>query len=92
MAGNKGVTDEHVYGADVTEVEHYLDLLGWTKRDLAAKLGVRPQTITEWGKSPPQYAIAYLKLAYSTRHRAKDLVTITDPPPKPPREDDDEQQ
>lgn len=38
-------------------------LLGWSKAELARRLGVWPSTVTDWGENPPRYVRAYLDLA-----------------------------
>ena len=43
----------------------FTDLLkraGLNKRELAEVLGINPRTVSSWHDSPPEYAVAYLKL------------------------------
>lgn len=39
-----------------------LERSGITKAELSRRLGLRPETISQWKSSPPQYAITYLEL------------------------------
>ncbi len=44
-------------------LQNALDRLGWSKKDLADKLGISRVAVSKWADSPPSYAIAYLELA-----------------------------
>ena len=35
---------------------------GITKAELSRRLGITPQTISNWKEAPPRYAVAYLEL------------------------------
>ncbi len=39
-----------------------LDRAGLTKAELARKLGLHANSVTNWRDNPPQYAVAYLEL------------------------------
>jgi DNA-binding XRE family transcriptional regulator len=39
-----------------------LERAGLTKAELGRRLGLNPRTVSGWGDSPPEYAVAYLKL------------------------------
>lgn len=39
-----------------------LKTLGLTKSKLAREMGIKPNTVSKWGDSPPGYALAYLDL------------------------------
>lgn len=41
--------------------------LGWTKAELARRLGINPHTVTNWRDEPPRYALAYLELALAIK-------------------------
>lgn len=45
--------------------EKWLKELGWSKAELARRLGVFPSTVSKWGNGSgyPKYAEAYLELA-----------------------------
>lgn len=40
-----------------------LDKLGWSKAELARRLGLKRTTVSGWRADPPQYARAYIALA-----------------------------
>ncbi len=42
--------------------KNLLDRAGISKAELARRLKLHANSITNWGNSPPQYAIAYLEL------------------------------
>jgi len=42
--------------------EELLKAAHLTKRELARRLGINENTPSNWQKSPPSYAVAYLKL------------------------------
>ena len=44
-------------------MEPMLKKLGWTKAELARRLGLQRTTVSAWGADAPQYAVAYLALA-----------------------------
>lgn len=44
-------------------METMLKQLGWTKAELARRLGLQRTTVSGWGNDAPQYALAYLDLA-----------------------------
>ena len=50
-----------------------LKYLGWSKAELARRLGLHPNTISHWGDEAPGYALAYLRLAVRVREVAKEL-------------------
>lgn len=50
-----------------------LKRLGWTQKIFASRIGVRPATISEWGAAPPEYALAYLRLACRVRDASGEL-------------------
>ena len=41
--------------------------VGWSKRELARRLGVRANTVSDWGEDPPGYALALLRVALARR-------------------------
>ena len=45
---------------------------GIKKRELAAVLGIKPDTISSWQGRPPQYAVAYLEL-YINQRQAQEV-------------------
>lgn len=54
--------------------KHILQEMGWTQAQLCERLGVRPATASQWGKSDaPVYAYAYLRLALAIKRKASDL-------------------
>lgn len=55
-----------------------LKALGWTKRTLSRRLGIRPATVSEWGSTPPEYALAYLRLACRVRRAFGELHSWTE--------------
>lgn len=44
-----------------------LDNADLTRKELAAKLGINPASISAWHDDPPQYAIAFLKVYADNR-------------------------
>jgi transcriptional regulator with XRE-family HTH domain len=46
--------------AEIFDLDKALDALGWRRVDLAARLGMTPESISRWKKNVPQYAVAYL--------------------------------
>lgn len=44
-------------------METMLKQLGWTKAELARRLGLQRTTVSGWGNDAPGYALAYLALA-----------------------------
>lgn len=44
-------------------METALKTLGWSKAELARRLGVMPSTVSAWRHGAPQYVSAYLALA-----------------------------
>lgn len=68
---------ENRYGRSM---EDALKSLGWSKAELARRLGVRPGTVTDWAGNPPQYALAYLAMALelkAVRDRAGEALEKT---------------
>lgn len=55
------------------DMRDMLKRLGWTQKILASRLGLRAATISEWGSSPPEYALAYLRLACRVRDASGEL-------------------
>lgn len=51
----------------IEDFESLLLRAGFTKRELARRLGVHPNTVSNWGGSPPQYAYVYLDLVIRVR-------------------------
>lgn len=49
-----------------------LQELGWSKAELARRLGLSANAVSAWGDLPPRYAQAYLDLAL----RVKRLVDV----------------
>lgn len=47
-----------------------LERSGITKAELARRLGLNPRSVSAWGASPPQYAVAYLELLIEYRRIA----------------------
>jgi len=43
------------------EFDEILSELGWTRIELARRLGLHRNTVSKW-KSPPDYVMAYLRL------------------------------
>lgn len=54
-------------------METALKSLGWSKAELARRLGVRAGTVSDWASNPPQYALAYLALALELK-AARDVA------------------
>lgn len=44
------------------DLDYLLSRAGITKAALARRLGLKPNTVSKWGKHAPQYATAYLDL------------------------------
>lgn len=44
-----------------------LKVLGWSKAELARRLGVHANTVLGWKGEAPDYALAYLRLAVKAR-------------------------
>ena len=47
------------------DIQEFLSLLkraGFSKAELARRLGVSAQTVSEWKGNPPRYALVYLGL------------------------------
>lgn len=65
----------------MTDFEIMLGELGWRKKDLVDRLGVHPNTVTQWASGAPKYAVAYLEACLAIK-RAKDGLTgLVDPAP-----------
>lgn len=47
---------------DIMPFSELLKRAGITKAELGRRLGITPRSISRWGQSPPNYAIAYLRL------------------------------
>ena len=47
--------------------------LGWSKGDLARRLGRHRNAVAAWGDDPPVYVTEYLRLALKMRRLAKEL-------------------
>jgi len=57
------------------EADEFIDLLrrsGLTRRGLAGRLGLSPESISRW-RVPPLYALAYLRLAVRVRELAGEV-------------------
>lgn len=57
MASTSGINEEFLEG---------LKALGWSKAELARRLGIHPNSVSKWDR-PPQYAMAYVRLALEVR-------------------------
>ena len=44
------------------DFKNLLQRAGITKAELARRLGLSPRGVSNWGNSPPGYAVAYLRL------------------------------
>ena len=53
-----------------------LERIGWSQAELARRLGVTPAVVTRWVNEDrvPEYAIAYLDLAFDLAH-LRDLIS-----------------
>lgn len=49
--------------SDREKMVHCLIELGWSKAELARRLGLHSNTVSQWGDDVPGYALAYLDLA-----------------------------
>ena len=47
---------------DIQEFRILLARAGFSKAELARRLGLTPQTVSDWKGAPPRYALAYLGL------------------------------
>lgn len=48
--------------------------LGWSKGDLAARLGRHRNAVAAWGDDPPVYVTEYLRLALTVRRLAQEML------------------
>lgn len=53
-----------------------LQELGWTYAELSRKLGRRPETVSRWKNDVPDYVVAYVREALSTRWLLDQYMTI----------------
>ncbi|MFZ5783987.1 MAG: helix-turn-helix domain-containing protein [Pseudomonadota bacterium] len=56
-----------------SEFSAALKALGWSKAELARRLGIHPNSVSKWA-SPPQYAMAYLRQSLGIKDLADRLV------------------
>ena len=47
-----------------------LDELGWSRSELAVRLGLSRESVSRWGEEVPRYAVAYLEMALMVRRFA----------------------
>ena len=50
--------------------------LGWSKSDLASRLGRHRNAVAAWGDEPPVYVTEYLRLALRVQRLAKELAEL----------------
>jgi DNA-binding transcriptional regulator YiaG len=58
------------------ELNQALDMLGWSKGDLAERLNVHRNTVSNWGRRVPGYVAAYVMLALKVRRLAAALSEL----------------
>lgn len=51
-------------------------MLGWSKGDLAERLNVHRNTVSNWGRRVPGYVAAYVMLALKVRRLAAALSEL----------------
>lgn len=55
--------------------------LGWRKRELSDRLGVHPNTVTQWAEKTPQHVMAYLSMAVELKRTSDRLAVLVKPTP-----------
>ena len=53
--------------AEMIDLNAALVELGWSRNELARRLGLHRNTVSNWGNALPPYALAYLRLMLGLR-------------------------